>query len=42
MQSSLAKRIPGARQVVIPNAGHALTIDEPEQFNGILTNFLLN
>ena len=40
MQASMAKRIPAARQVVITTAGHALTIDEPEQFNNLLMNFL--
>lgn len=36
----MASRIPGARKVVIPNAGHAANIDQPEAFNAALLDFL--
>lgn len=36
----MAKRIPGAVKVVIPNAGHASNIDQPEMFNQALADFL--
>lgn len=39
-QAHLAQSIPGARQVVIPNAGHAVIADRPEQFNAALVEFL--
>jgi pimeloyl-ACP methyl ester carboxylesterase len=41
-QKLLADGIPGARQVVIPNAGHAVAIDQFEAFNLALLNFLTN
>jgi 3-oxoadipate enol-lactonase len=34
------KVIPGARQVIIPQAGHAVTIDQPQAFNTAVINFL--
>jgi len=39
-QKMLAELIPGARQVVIPNAGHAPAIDQAEIFNRHLLEFL--
>jgi pimeloyl-ACP methyl ester carboxylesterase len=36
----MAAKIPGAKKVVIPNAGHAANIDNPEAFNEALTAFL--
>jgi pimeloyl-ACP methyl ester carboxylesterase len=34
--------IPAARQVVIPEAGHALPVDHAELFNRELLGFLIN
>ncbi|MGD0611715.1 MAG: alpha/beta hydrolase [Anaerolineales bacterium] len=39
-QRKLVEGIWGARQVVIGNAGHAVTIDQPEAFNQALLGFL--
>jgi len=39
-QASLAGGIPGARHVVIPNAGHAVIVDQVEEFNQALVGFL--
>jgi 3-oxoadipate enol-lactonase len=39
-QMLLAKGIAGAKQVVIPKAGHAVSIDKPEKFNQALLEFL--
>ncbi|MGB8214683.1 MAG: alpha/beta hydrolase [Anaerolineales bacterium] len=39
-QQVLVKGIPGARQVLIPKAGHAVTVDQAEQFNRALLDFL--
>jgi pimeloyl-ACP methyl ester carboxylesterase len=39
-QMMLAQGIVGARQVVIPNAGHAVSIDQAEKFNQALLEFL--
>jgi pimeloyl-ACP methyl ester carboxylesterase len=36
----MAKKIPGARLAVIPNAGHAANLDQPEPFNRVLVEFL--
>jgi pimeloyl-ACP methyl ester carboxylesterase len=36
----MAKKIPGSRHVVIPNAGHAANIDAPEAFNEAVLSFL--
>jgi pimeloyl-ACP methyl ester carboxylesterase len=36
----MAAKIPGATKVVIPHAGHAANIDNPESFNEALTTFL--
>ena len=39
-QKMLTDNIPGARQVVIPNAGHAVNVDQFEAFNKVLLEFL--
>jgi 3-oxoadipate enol-lactonase len=39
-QRKMASQIKGARQVFIPNAGHAVTIDQPDLFNLALLDFL--
>lgn len=36
----MAAKIPGARKVVIPAAGHAANIDQPEAFNAAILGFL--
>lgn len=39
-QKAMADMIPGARSVVLPDAGHALFIDDPERFDEELTRLL--
>ena len=39
-QRLLAERIPGAQQVTIPGAGHAVILDSPAAFNAALLSFL--
>lgn len=39
-QRILVDGIRGARQVIIPDAGHAVTIDQADTFNGVLLDFL--
>jgi pimeloyl-ACP methyl ester carboxylesterase len=36
----MAAKIPGAQKVVIPNAGHAANIDQPQPFNAAIVSFL--
>ena len=36
----MAAKIPGARKVVLPDAGHAANIDQPEAFNTAVLEFL--
>ena len=36
----MAARIPGVRKVVVPDAGHAANIHQPEAFNKAVTEFL--
>ena len=36
----MAAKIPGAKKVVIPHAGHAANIDQPEAFNRAIGDFL--
>jgi pimeloyl-ACP methyl ester carboxylesterase len=36
----MAKRIPGAQKIVLPNAGHASNIDQPGIFNRAVWDFL--
>lgn len=40
LQKQLADAIPGARQVIVPEAGHAVAIDRYEVFNRLLLEFL--
>ena len=40
MAENVAKQIPGARQVIIPNAGHLLNSEQPESFTSGLIAFL--
>ncbi len=40
-QKLLEEGIPAARQVVIPQAGHAVSVDQPERFNQALLDFLM-
>jgi pimeloyl-ACP methyl ester carboxylesterase len=35
----MASKIPGAKKVVIPDAGHAANIDQPEAFNEAVLTF---
>jgi 3-oxoadipate enol-lactonase len=39
-QQVLVKSIQGARQVIIPKAGHAVSVDQPGEFNRALLGFL--
>jgi pimeloyl-ACP methyl ester carboxylesterase len=36
----MAAKIPGPTKVVIPDAGHAANIDQPEAFNQVVVDFL--
>jgi pimeloyl-ACP methyl ester carboxylesterase len=36
----MAAKIPGAKKTVIPAAGHASNIDQPEAFNAAVLGFL--
>ena len=36
----MAAKIPGAEKVVIPNAGHAANMDQPQIFNEAISGFL--
>jgi pimeloyl-ACP methyl ester carboxylesterase len=38
----MAAKIPGAQKVVIPAAGHAVNIDQPQAFVDAVTPFLNN
>jgi 3-oxoadipate enol-lactonase len=40
VQKRLAEKITNARHITIPNAGHAVTIDQPEAFNRCLLEFI--
>ena len=39
-QRMLVEGIPGARQVVLESAGHAVPVDQPDEFNRELLGFL--
>lgn len=39
-QKLLVEGIPGARQVVVAGAGHAVNVDRPDEFNRLLVDFL--
>lgn len=41
-QDFLAQSIRGAKQIHIPGAGHAVTVEKPDQFNPLLLEFLQN
>lgn len=41
-QSQLASLIKDARQVIVKNANHAVPIDQPDAFNQLLGEFLIN
>jgi hypothetical protein len=36
----MKQSIPSAALAVIPNSGHAINIEEPEEYNRIVGNFL--
>ncbi len=36
----MAAKIPGAVKVVVPDAGHAVNVDQPEAFNKVIGDFL--
>ena len=36
----MAAKIPGATRIVVPNAGHAANLDQPQAFNAAMTSFL--
>jgi pimeloyl-ACP methyl ester carboxylesterase len=36
VQQELVRGIPGARQIMIPNSGHAVIVDQPERVNQVL------
>ena len=36
----IAKKIPGARLEAITGAGHSSNLDQPDQFNRVLLDFL--
>jgi len=40
IQDVLAQNIPGAKQVVVPDSGHAVIVDQWERVNQILVDFL--
>jgi len=39
-QTILAEGIPSARRLIIPQAGHAVSVDQVERFNQVLLDFL--
>jgi pimeloyl-ACP methyl ester carboxylesterase len=40
VQRVLVKKIPGARQVIVAGAGHAVSVDHPDEFNRAMMDFL--
>jgi 3-oxoadipate enol-lactonase len=40
VQGILANNIPGARHTTIPGAGHAVTVEQPDQVNRLLIDFI--
>jgi 3-oxoadipate enol-lactonase len=40
VQQVLVKKIPGARQVTVAGAGHAVSVDHPHEFNQAMMEFL--
>jgi pimeloyl-ACP methyl ester carboxylesterase len=41
-QRRMAEKIPGALHIMINNAGHAVTIEQPDLFNMCVLEFLEN
>jgi pimeloyl-ACP methyl ester carboxylesterase len=41
VQKQLAEQIPGSEQIIINSAGHAVTVEQPEEFNRNMITFLL-
>lgn len=41
VQMQLVQGIRTARQVIVPGAGHAVSVDQPDRFNQILADFLV-
>jgi pimeloyl-ACP methyl ester carboxylesterase len=39
-KEALARAIPGARWVVVPESGHVTNVDRPAAFNAALAEFL--
>jgi pimeloyl-ACP methyl ester carboxylesterase len=39
-KDELARAVPGARWVIVPDSGHATNVDQPAAFNAILKEFL--
>lgn len=42
IQIELASQIPHAEHVFIPDAGHAVSVEQPNEYNRIILNFLAN
>jgi pimeloyl-ACP methyl ester carboxylesterase len=40
VQTELTNQIPNSRQVLIPNAGHAVSVERPNMYNGLILDFL--
>jgi pimeloyl-ACP methyl ester carboxylesterase len=36
----MAKKIPGAKKIIVPDAGHAVNLDQPAAFNAAVLDFL--
>jgi pimeloyl-ACP methyl ester carboxylesterase len=36
----MAAKIPGAQKLIVPHAGHAVNLDQPEAFNAAVSGFL--
>lgn len=40
VQKELADKIPNSNQIIIPEAGHAVSVERPDIFNNLILNFL--
>jgi 3-oxoadipate enol-lactonase len=40
VQKQMAERISGATHTIIPHAGHAVIVDQPEAFNAVMLDFI--
>lgn len=40
VQAELVKRIPYSNQIIVPNTGHAVTVEQPDIYNNIVLDFL--